>query len=46
LQKSLKNQDKQLSDIEKLQKAGKEKESLEFKISKSQRFHQTPEATG
>ncbi len=31
LQKSLKNQDKQLSDIEKLQKAGKEKESLEFK---------------
>lgn len=31
LQKSLKNQDKQLSDMEKLQKAGKEKESLEFK---------------
>ena len=31
LSKSLRNQDKQLSDIEKLQKAGKEKESLEFK---------------
>jgi hypothetical protein len=31
LEKSLKNQDKQISEIEKLQKAGKEKESLEFK---------------
>ena len=31
LEKSLKNQDKQISEIEKLQKTGKEKESLEFK---------------
>lgn len=31
LEKSLKNQDKQFSELEKLQKAGKEKESLEFK---------------
>lgn len=31
LQKSLKNQDKQLSEMEKLQKMGKEKESLDFK---------------
>jgi hypothetical protein len=31
LEKSLKNQDKQISEIEKLQKSGKEKESLEFK---------------
>lgn len=31
LQKSLKNQDKQLSEMDKLQKMGKEKESLEFK---------------
>ena len=31
LEKSLKNQDKQISEIEKLQKNGKEKESLEFK---------------
>lgn len=31
LQKSLKNQDKQMSELEKLQKTGKEKETLEFK---------------
>ncbi|WP_339919282.1 hypothetical protein [uncultured Flavobacterium sp.] len=31
LQKSLKNQDKQLSEIDKLQKTGKEKEQFEFK---------------
>ena len=31
LEKSLKNQDKQILEIEKLQKNGKEKESLEFK---------------
>jgi predicted RNase H-like nuclease (RuvC/YqgF family) len=31
LEKSLKNQEKQISEIEKLQKSGKEKESLEFK---------------
>jgi hypothetical protein len=31
LQRSLKNQDKQLSEIDKLQKAGKEKEQFEFK---------------
>jgi hypothetical protein len=31
LEKSLKNQDKQLSDIDKLQKTGKEKEQFEFK---------------
>ena len=31
LEKSLKNQDKQISEIEKLQKSGKEKETLEFK---------------
>ena len=31
LQKSLKNQDKQISEIEKFQKAGKEKDNLEFK---------------
>ena len=31
LENSLKNQDKQISEIEKLQKAGKEKENLEFK---------------
>lgn len=31
LEKSLKNQDKQLSEIEKLQKANKEKDNLEFK---------------
>ncbi|MDH4402723.1 MAG: hypothetical protein QE264_00595 [Flavobacterium sp.] len=31
LEKSLKNQDKQILEIEKLQKSGKEKESLEFK---------------
>ncbi len=31
LEKSLKNQDKQISEIEKLQKAGKEKDNLEFK---------------
>lgn len=31
LEKSIKNQDKQISEIEKLQKTGKEKESLEFK---------------
>ena len=31
LQKSLKNQDKQISELEKLQKAGKEKDNLEFK---------------
>ena len=31
LEKSLKNQDKQLSDLEKLQNTGKEKETLEFK---------------
>lgn len=31
LQKSLKTQDKQLNEMEKLQKMGKEKESLEFK---------------
>jgi hypothetical protein len=29
--KSLKNQDKQLSEIDKLQKTGKEKEQFEFK---------------
>ncbi|HEX9981582.1 MAG TPA: DUF4175 family protein [Flavobacterium sp.] len=31
LEKSLKNQDKQLSEMDKLEKMGKEKESLEFK---------------
>lgn len=31
LQKSLKNQDKQISELEKLQKTGKEKDNLEFK---------------
>lgn len=31
LQKSLKNQDKQISELDKLQKAGKEKDNLEFK---------------
>ena len=31
LEKSLKNQDKQISEIEKLQKSGKEKDNLEFK---------------
>ena len=31
LEKSLKNQDKQISEIEKLQKTGKEKENLDFK---------------
>lgn len=31
LQKSLKNQDKQISDIEKLQKTSKEKDNLDFK---------------
>ena len=31
LEKTIKNQDKQISEIEKLQKTGKEKESLEFK---------------
>ena len=31
LEKSLKNQDKQISEMEKLQKTGKEKENLEFK---------------
>ena len=31
LEKSLKNQDKQISEIEKLQKTGKEKDNLEFK---------------
>ena len=31
LEKSLKNQDKQISEMEKLQKTGKEKESLDFK---------------
>lgn len=31
LEKSLKNQDKQISEIEKLQKANKEKDNLEFK---------------
>lgn len=31
LEKSLKNQDKQLSDLDKLQKAGKEKDNFEFK---------------
>ncbi len=31
LEKSLKNQDKQISDMDKLQKAGKEKDNLEFK---------------
>ncbi|MBC7605690.1 MAG: hypothetical protein H7199_01865 [Burkholderiales bacterium] len=31
LQKSLKNQEKQISEMEKIQKSGKEKESLEFK---------------
>lgn len=31
LEKSLKNQDKQLSELEKLQKSGKEKDNLEFK---------------
>jgi hypothetical protein len=31
LEKSLKNQDKQISEIEKLQKIGKEKDNLEFK---------------
>jgi len=31
LEKSLKNQDKQISDLEKLQNANKEKENLEFK---------------
>ncbi|NHM06120.1 hypothetical protein G4D82_02705 [Flavobacterium sp. CYK-4] len=31
LEKSLKNQDKQISEIEKLQKSGKEKDNLEYK---------------
>lgn len=31
MEKSLKNQDKQLSEIDKLQKSGKEKDNLEFK---------------
>ena len=31
LEKSLKHQDKQISDLEKLQKSGKEKDNLEFK---------------
>ena len=31
LEKSLRNQDKQLSEIDKMQKAGKEKDNLEFK---------------
>ena len=31
LEKSIKNQDKQISEMEKLQKTGKEKESLDFK---------------
>jgi len=31
LEKSLKNQDKQISELDKLQKSGKEKENLEFK---------------
>ncbi len=31
LEKSLKNQDKQISEMDKLQKSGKEKEALEFK---------------
>ena len=31
LEKSLKNQDKQISEMEKLQKTGKEKENLDFK---------------
>jgi hypothetical protein len=31
LEKSLKNQDKQISEMDKLQKSGKEKENLEFK---------------
>ena len=31
LEKSIKNQDKQISEIEKLQKTGKEKDNLEFK---------------
>jgi len=31
LEKSLKNQDKQISEMDKLQKAGKEKDNLEFK---------------
>jgi hypothetical protein len=31
MEKSLKNQDKQISEIEKLQKTGKEKDNLEFK---------------
>lgn len=31
MEKSLRNQDKQLSEIDKMQKAGKEKETLEFK---------------
>ena len=31
LEKSIKNQDKQISDIEKLQKLGKEKDNLEYK---------------
>ena len=31
LEKSLKNQDKQISELDKLQKSGKEKEALEFK---------------
>jgi hypothetical protein len=31
LEKSLKNQDKQISELDKLQKSGKEKETLEFK---------------
>ncbi len=31
LEKSLKNQDKQISEMDKLQKAGKEKENMEFK---------------
>jgi hypothetical protein len=31
LEKSLKNQDKQISEMDKLQKSGKEKETLEFK---------------
>jgi hypothetical protein len=38
LENSLKNQDKQLSEIDKLQKTGKEKEQFEFKDQQNKDF--------
>jgi hypothetical protein len=40
LQKSFKNQDKQLSEIDKLQRQGKRKNNLNSRISKCKRFWQ------